>query len=155
MSMPIFTRYGLVINRMNLEDAGYISSYIKKKLVSLNVDKPIIRRVVVATYEAEINVTIHSFGGECDFIIYNDSIKVIFKDTGPGIEDIEQAMVAGYSTASKDAISYGFGAGMGLLNIKNASDDFKITSSKEGTIVEITIYWKAKKEIENDEEDLD
>lgn len=154
MSMPIFTRCGLTITRMNLEGAGYISSYVKKKLVNLNIDKSLIRRVVVATYEAEINVTIHSFGGECDFTIYNDHIYVVFKDTGPGIEDIDQAMVAGYSTASKDAISYGFGAGMGLLNIKNACDEFKITSSKEGTIVEIIIYWKDRKE-KDDEDDID
>lgn len=154
MSMPIFTRRGLMISRMNLEDAGYISSYIKKKLVNLNIDKSLIRRVVVATYEAEINVTIHSYGGECDFIIYNDRIYVVFRDTGPGIEDIDQAMVAGYSTASKDAISYGFGAGMGLLNIKNACDDFKISSSKAGTIVEITIYWKADK-VKDEEDDID
>lgn len=154
MSMQIFARRGLSIKRMNLEDAGYISSYVKNKLVNLNIDKTIIRRVVVATYEAEINVTIHSYGGDCDFEIYNDHIYVIFKDTGPGIEDIEQAMVAGYSTASKDAISYGFGAGMGLLNIKNACDEFKISSSKEGTIVEIIIYWKEKKQTDEDE-DLD
>lgn len=154
MSMQIFARRGLSIKRMNLEDAGYISSYVKNKLVNLNIDKTIIRRVVVATYEAEINVTIHSFGGECDFEIYNDHIYVVFKDTGPGIEDIEQAMVAGYSTASKDAISYGFGAGMGLLNIKNACDEFRISSSKEGTIVEIIIYWKEKKQTDEDE-DLD
>lgn len=154
MSMQIFARRGLSIKRMNLEDAGYISSYVKNKLVNLNIDKTIIRRVVVATYEAEINVTIHSYGGDCDFEIYNDHIYVIFKDTGPGIEDIEQAMVAGYSTASKDAISYGFGAGMGLLNIKNACDEFRISSSKEGTIVEIIIYWKEKKQTDEDE-DLD
>lgn len=142
MSMLIFTRKGLNITRMNLEDAGYISSYIKKKLVNLNIPKADIRRVAIATYEAEINVTIHSYGGCCDFSIYNDHIYIKFTDTGPGIIDIDQAMVAGYSTASKDAISYGFGAGMGLMNIKNACDEFAISSSNAGTIVEITINFR-------------
>lgn len=143
MSMLIFTRKGLKIVRMNLEDAGYISSYIKK-LINLNILKSDIRRVAIATYEAEINVTIHSYGGTCEFSIYNDHIYVKFQDTGPGIVDIEQAMVAGYSTANKDAISYGFGAGMGLMNIKNACDDLKISSSPEGTIVEIIINWRGQ-----------
>ena len=146
MSTLIFTRRGFDIRRMNLEDAGYISSYIKKKLVGFNFPRKDIRRVAIATYEAEINVTIHSYGGFCDFAIYNDHIYVKFQDTGPGIEDIEQAMVEGYSTASKEAIGYGFGAGMGLKNIKNASDDFKIESSKDGTKLEIIIRWNFEDE---------
>lgn len=122
---------------MNLEKAGYISSYIKRLLVSDGIDKMVIRRVSIATYEAEINVVIHSYGGVCELEYDNYRLKIIFKDKGPGINNIDVAMEEGFSTASSFARENGFGAGMGLPNIKKACDEFDITSSPEGTIVTI------------------
>ena len=129
------------IEAMDLENAGSVSSNIKKTLIGKNIPKHIIKRVSIAVYEAEINVVIHSYGGTCTYFIDDDKIRVVFEDTGPGIEDIEQAIQPGFSTANTQAIYYGFGAGMGLMNIKNASDIFNLTSSPKGTILDITINF--------------
>lgn len=129
------------IEAMDLENAGSMSSYIKKALISKNISKSVIKRVSIAVYEAEINVVIHSYGGVCKYTIDDECIHVIFEDIGPGIPDIEQAFKPGYSTANAQAINYGFGAGMGLINIRNASDDFHISSSPKGTILDITIRF--------------
>jgi anti-sigma regulatory factor (ser/thr protein kinase) len=129
------------IEAMDLENAGSVSSYIKKALISKNISKSVIKRISIAVYEAEINVVIHSYGGVCKYTIDDECIHVIFEDTGPGIPDIEQAFKPGYSTANAQAINYGFGAGMGLINIQNASDDFHISSSPKGTILDITIRF--------------
>lgn len=129
-----------LIKRMNLTDAGSISSYIKKELTKLGVDPRIIRRVAIASYEAEINVVIHSYGGYCLFTVDGDTITLEFVDSGPGIVSIPQAMQSGFSTANDIAKTNGFGAGMGLPNIKNASDEFDIKSSDKGT--ELTIKFR-------------
>lgn len=129
------------IEAMDLENAGSVSSYIKKTLMQKNISKSIIKRVSIAVYEAEINVVIHSYGGVCRYIVDDELIHVIFEDTGPGIPDIEQAFKPGYSTANAQAINYGFGAGMGLINIRNASDDFHISSSPKGTTLDIVIRF--------------
>ena len=129
-----------LIKRMNLTNAGSISSYIKKELTKLGVDPRIIRRVAIASYEAEINVVIHSYGGYCLFTVDGDTITLEFVDSGPGIVSIPQAMQSGFSTASEIAKTNGFGAGMGLPNIKNASDEFDIKSSDKGT--ELTIKFR-------------
>lgn len=129
-----------VIEANDLENAGYVSSYIKKMLQAHGVTKPIIKRVAIATYEAEINVVIHSYGGECRCSLHHNRIHVVFIDRGPGIIDVNRAMIEGYSTASSQAINYGFGAGMGLSNIKKASDEFKLESSPQGTNLDIVIY---------------
>lgn len=129
-----------LIKRMNLTDAGSISSYIKKELTKLGVDPRIIRRIAIASYEAEINVVIHSYGGYCLFTVDSKIITLEFIDSGPGIASIPQAMQSGFSTASDIAKTNGFGAGMGLPNIKNASDEFDIKSSDKGT--ELTIKFK-------------
>lgn len=129
------------IEAMDLENAGTVSSIIKKTLISEGIEKAIIKRVSIAVYEAEINVVIHSYGGFCNYVIDDEKIKVTFKDTGPGIPDIEQAIQPGFSTANSQAIYYGFGAGMGLMNIKNASDEFNISSSSQGTTLEIVINF--------------
>lgn len=129
------------IEAMELESAGNVSSHIKKTLIELGISKAIIKRVSIAVYEAEINVVIHSYGGTCEYIIDDDKIRVIFEDTGPGIADIEQAIQPGYSTANNQAIYYGFGAGMGLMNIRNASDIFDLKSSPSGTTLDITINF--------------
>lgn len=129
---------------MDLENAGLVSSHIKKSLKAMNVSKPVIKRVAIATYEAEINVVIHSYGGTCVYSIHHDRIHVIFSDFGPGIECIARAMTEGYSTANSQARNHGFGAGMGLSNIKQAVDEFSLNSSNQGTKLDLTIYFEGK-----------
>lgn len=114
--------------------AGNASSKIKKMLKQLNVDSKSIKRIVVAIYEAEVNVVAHSYGGKLNAVLNEDHVLVTIVDTGPGIENIEQAMKAGFSTASKKVRNMGFGAGMGLPNIKKNTDQFEIESKVgEGT----------------------
>ncbi|KXG77080.1 ATP-binding protein [Thermotalea metallivorans] len=121
--------------------AGEASSNIKKVLRQLGIDAQIIRRVAIATYEAEINIVIHSEGGKITLYIYPDCIQIIAKDAGPGIENIELAMKEGYSTASHKVRELGFGAGMGLPNMKKCSDEFYIDSKKgDSTTVTMVIY---------------
>ncbi len=108
--------------------AGEASSDIKKKLRQVGIENDIIRRVAIATYEAEINQVIHSFGGHITLLILQDRIELYFEDKGPGIENIEMAMKEGFSTATSKVREMGFGAGMGLPNIKRCSDDFFIDS---------------------------
>lgn len=109
--------------------AGMASSDIKKKLRQVGMDPDVIRRVAIATYEAEINIVIHSYGGKITLLIKQDRIEIYFVDTGPGIENIELAMKEGFSTASSKVREMGFGAGMGLPNIKKCSDEFYIEST--------------------------
>jgi len=114
--------------------AGKASSKIKKLLKSLQIDPKTIKRIVVAVYEAEVNVVAHSVGGHLTAIFSDKDITVEVKDNGPGIADIEKAMQAGFSTASKEVRDMGFGAGMGLPNIKKNTDELKIESRVgEGT----------------------
>jgi serine/threonine-protein kinase RsbT len=108
--------------------AGEASSNIKKALMKLGIKNDIIRRVCIVCYEAEMNIVIHSLGGYMDINIYQDKIEVIAKDNGPGIKDIDLAMTEGYSTAPDVAREMGFGAGMGLPNMKKSSDIFQISS---------------------------
>lgn len=127
---------------MKLDQAGLISSKIKSLLMNKGINKMIIRRVAIAVFEAEINVVIHSRGGKCIINYDNDLLYIHFEDKGPGIQNIEEAMVDGYTTASDIARQHGFGAGRGLLNIKNSSDYFNIMSSNKGTIVDIKFDLK-------------
>ncbi len=121
--------------------AGYASSQIKKILRQLDVDTAIIKRTVIAAYEAEVNIVAHAYNGIITLDIDNDSIRIVLDDMGPGIEDIEQAMQEGYSTASDKVREMGFGAGMGLSNIKRNADELQINSEVgKGTQVEIVIY---------------
>lgn len=108
--------------------AGRASSQIKKVLKQLQVDPKIIKRIVVAIYEAEVNIVAHSIGGKLSAAIDEKGIQVEMKDDGPGIEDIEKAMQKGFSTASKRVRDMGFGAGMGLPNIKKNTDKLLIES---------------------------
>ena len=108
--------------------AGQASIQIKKNLRRLGLDPETIRRVSIAMYEGEINMVIHAHGGEADVNVYEDRIEIILKDNGPGIKDIEQAMQEGFSTAHDQIRSLGFGAGMGLPNMKRYTDDMKIES---------------------------
>ena len=108
--------------------AGQASIQIKKNLRRLGLDPETIRRVSIAMYEGEINMVIHAHGGEADVNVYVARIEIILKDNGPGIENIEQAMHEGFSTAHDQIGSLGFGAGMGLPNMKRYTDDMKIES---------------------------
>lgn len=120
--------------------AGQASSNIKKVLQRLGVKPEIIRKAAICMYEGEINTIIHGKGGVADVEISSDKIKIVFTDHGPGIKDITQAMQEGFSTATDEARELGFGAGMGLPNMKKYSDSLNVTSVLgEGTIVEITI----------------
>ena len=109
--------------------AGQASIQIKKNLRRLGLDPETIRRVSIAMYEGEINMVIHAHGGEADVNIYENYIEIILKDNGPGIKNIEQAMQEGFSTAADQIRSLGFGAGMGLPNMKRYTDDMKIEST--------------------------
>ncbi len=120
--------------------AGEASGDFKGVLKKLGIGSEVIRKVAVAMYEAEINTVIHGGGGTCDAEILGDCIRITFKDNGPGIADIELAMQEGYSTASEKIRELGFGAGMGLPNIKKYTDDLKIETEKgKGTTVVLTI----------------
>lgn len=120
--------------------AGGASSKLKKTLRQLGIPPEVIRKVSIAMYEAEINMVIHANGGDVDIEITPEKIMIVLQDHGPGIDDLELAMQVGYSTASRQAREMGFGAGMGLPNIKKNSDHLKITSViGEGTKVEIAV----------------
>lgn len=121
--------------------AGEASSNVKRKLKLMGVDPDIIRKVAISLYEGEINMVIHSYGGTIKVIISPEEIEMILKDKGPGIEDINLAMQAGYSTAPDNIRSLGFGAGMGLPNMKKYSDELKIESTLGvGTTVTMRVY---------------
>jgi anti-sigma regulatory factor (Ser/Thr protein kinase) len=110
--------------------AGQASSTIKKMLRQLGIDSSIIRRAAIATYEAEMNIVIHSEGGSITIRIFPGYILIIAEDTGPGIENVELAMQEGYSTAPDRIREMGFGAGMGLSNMKKCSDHFVIETER-------------------------
>ena len=117
-------------------NAGKAASRIKKVLKQLNVDAGNIKRIVVAVYEAEVNVAAHAWEGELSATIGENEIKVVVSDSGPGIENIKLAMQPGYSTASKEVREMGFGAGLGLANIEKNTDELKIESETgKGTVV--------------------
>jgi serine/threonine-protein kinase RsbT len=124
----------------NFTKAGDASSSFKKILKQLNVDPQIIKRIVVSLYEGEVNIVAHAAGGKVICEVDTNRVHIRLNDTGPGIPDIEQAMKAGYSTASAKVREMGFGAGMGLLNIKNNADVFNISSKVGiGTTLEIIV----------------
>jgi anti-sigma regulatory factor (Ser/Thr protein kinase) len=119
-------------------NAGATSSSVKKTLKQLNVDPLIIKRTVVALYEAEVNIVAHAYKGKIYINIEEDAITIRLVDEGPGISDIEKAMEVGFSTASVSVREMGFGAGMGLPNMKNNSDRLVVTSEVgKGTTIEI------------------
>ena len=120
--------------------AGAASAAVKKTLKQLGFSADFIRRTSIAMYEGEINMVIHGGGGVAEIEIAESYVKITMKDQGPGIENIELAMQEGWSTASDSVRELGFGAGMGLPNIKKQSDDFQISSEVgKGTTLVITI----------------
>ena len=127
--------------------AGEASSSVKKALKKVGLPADIIRNVAIAMYEGEINMVIHADGGVIDVEIDADSIKMVLSDKGPGIKDIDLAMQEGWSTAPDDVRSLGFGAGMGLPNMKKYSDEMTIESAVGvGTTVTMIVYTKPRKE---------
>ena len=120
--------------------AGQASVQVKKNLRQLGVAPDIIRRVSIAMYEGEINMVIHAGGGSADVIVCEDKIRIRLQDTGPGIPNISLAMQEGYSTAPDSVRSLGFGAGMGLPNMKRYTDSLTIESKVgEGTCIDMTV----------------
>ena len=120
--------------------AGEASGKIKRILKKLGVDSAVVRRVSVAAYEVELNLVIHSQGGQMELVVRPDYLELNVRDRGPGIPDIDLAMSEGYSTASDDVRMMGFGAGMGLPNMKKYSDEFDIQSTVGvGTTVKMLV----------------
>ena len=127
--------------------AGEASSSIKKALKQVGLAPDIIRNVAIAMYEGEINMVIHAGGGQIDVDIAPDAVRMVLKDQGPGIQDISLAMQAGWSTAPADVRSLGFGAGMGLPNMKKYTDEMKIESTVGvGTTVSMTVFTHPQEE---------
>lgn len=127
----------------NFASAGEASEDVKKRLKQLGIPAPIVRRVVIAMYEAEINMVIHADGGKVFVEIFPDKIELLLSDRGKGIADIDKAMQEGFSTATESVRSLGFGAGMGLPNMKKYSDSLEIKSEVGvGTDVKMMINIK-------------
>lgn len=123
--------------------AGQASSQFKKVMKQLGLQPEIIRKAAVSMYEGEINTVIHGKGGICDIEVSPEQISITFTDHGPGICDVALAMQEGFSTATEEARELGFGAGMGLPNMKKYSDKMHIdTSPEKGTTVNLVIDLK-------------
>jgi len=126
--------------------AGVASSELKSILSGLGIDMKLVRRAAIATFEAEMNVIIHATAGMMHYAVSDEQIRVVIDDMGPGIPDIDLAMQEGYSTAPDWVREMGWGAGIGLPNMKKNSDEFKVDSVVgEGTTVEIIIKIKEGK----------
>lgn len=124
--------------------AGEASSDVKSKLKQMGVSPEAVRKVAIAMYEGEINMVIHANGGDIEVVISPEDITMVLKDQGPGIKDIDQAMQAGFSTAPDNVRALGFGAGMGLPNMKKYSDEMNVTSEVGvGTTVSMKVYITA------------
>lgn len=136
-------RYAYDIKSRDFMAAGDASAHIKSVLKKLGLNADIVRRAAVAAYEAEMNMTIHSLGGIMMIEITSEYIDIVAEDRGPGIADVELAMQEGFSTAPDEVREMGFGAGMGLPNMKKCSDEFDICSDMGvGTKVFMRIYTK-------------
>lgn len=121
-------------------EVGEASSHVKKTLKQLGVAPEVIRKVSIAMYEGEVNMVIHADGGVITVDISPMEVRFILEDKGPGIADIDQAMQEGFSTATEDIRNMGFGAGMGLPNMKKYADEFQIQSTVGvGTRIEMAV----------------
>ena len=135
--------YQYEVDGNDFSRAGDASSKLKQKLKEMNLPPDIIRRCSIAIYEGEINMVIHANGGVIDVDISPERILMVLKDVGPGIPDIEQAMQEGFSTANEEVNMLGFGAGMGLPNMKRSSDEIHIdTELNVGTTVTMVIRFQ-------------
>lgn len=134
-------RFSFPVEGQDFLIAGEASSQIKDRLKKLGIKPEVIRRASIVTYEAEINIVIHAYRGEMRIEVDAEMLKIIAMDEGPGIPDINQAMQEGYSTVGANILEMGFGAGMGLPNIKRFADDLSIESEKDvGTTLTAIIY---------------
>lgn len=126
----------------NFNRAGNASSNVKKVLKQLNIDQKLIKKIVVALYEAEVNIVAHAFEGVMEVEISPSQINLVLRDKGPGIPSVEEAMKEGFSTASQKVREMGFGAGMGLPNIKKNIDLLEIeTTVGVGTTLKMTKFF--------------
>ena len=133
-------RFHFDVDGFDFSSAGEASVVVKKKLRQLGYPPDIIRKVSIAMYEGEINMVIHANGGSADVEVYDDEIVIILSDRGPGIPDVELAMQEGYSTARDNIRVLGFGAGMGLPNMKKYTDEMKIdTVVGQGTTITMKV----------------
>ena len=140
MAEPLIFHF--VVDGDNFTSAGQASVQVKKNLRQLGLEPETIRRVSIAMYEGEINMVIHAGGGEADVIVSDNCVEIILKDCGPGIADIEQAMQEGFSTAPDNIRSLGFGAGMGLPNMKRYTDYMQIDSVVgKGTTITMRVNY--------------
>ena len=140
MAEPLVFRFD--VDGDNFTSAGQASVQVKKNLRQLGIDPETIRRVSIAMYEGEINMVIHAKGGEASVIVSDKSVEIILADKGPGIANIEQAMQEGFSTAPDNIRSLGFGAGMGLPNMKRYTDEMQIDSVVgEGTTIRMKVNY--------------
>lgn len=138
MSEPLV--YTFLVDGDNFTSAGEASVKMKKNLRMLAVAPDIIRRVAIAMYEGEINMVIHAGGGTATVSVHNDKIEIVLEDKGPGIADVELAMREGFSTAPETIRNLGFGAGMGLPNMKRNTDSMTIESTVGvGTRITMTV----------------
>ena len=139
--MSDLIKLNYIVSDTDFTRAGEASSDVKKRLRQMGCDPEVIRKVAIAMYEGEINMVIHANGGEIEVEITPDDITMILRDKGPGIPDIEKAMQAGYSTAPENVRALGFGAGMGLPNMKKYSDEMNIeTTVGVGTTVTMKVH---------------
>ena len=122
-------KFQYTINGDDFTSAGKASVQVKKMLRQLGLDAETIRRVSVAMYEGEINMVIHADGGIAEVLVWESAVRVVLADKGPGIPDVALAMQEGYSTAKDNIRSLGFGAGLGLPNMKKNTDSMEITST--------------------------
>lgn len=124
------------VDGTDFTSAGQASASVKRNLRQLGLSPDVIRQVSIAMYEGEINMVIHAGGGKADVNVYEDKIEIVLTDEGPGIKDVALAMQEGYSTASDQVRSLGFGAGMGLPNMKRYTDEMRIdTEVGKGTTI--------------------
>ena len=138
MSEPLIFHFD--VDGENFTSAGQASTQVKKNLRQLGLSPDIIRRVSIAMYEGEINMVIHANGGTADVSVTEEYVEIVLKDQGPGIPNVEQAMQEGFSTASDQVRALGFGAGMGLPNMKKCSDRMQIeTELGVGTTITMEV----------------
>jgi anti-sigma regulatory factor (Ser/Thr protein kinase) len=140
MTKDVVFKQEFPVNGSDFSRAGEVSCEIKNLLKELGLNAQVVRRAAIATYEAEMNIIMYAVQGSLMLSVTPGRVRIVVEDSGPGIEDVELAMTEGYSTATAEMRELGFGAGMGLANIKKNADDFQITSEVgRGTRLELTI----------------
>jgi anti-sigma regulatory factor (Ser/Thr protein kinase) len=145
MDRPVLHREVFTITGNDFEHGGQAAAAVKSIMRELGLDPAVIRRLSIANFEAEMNVIMYADEGELEFLVLSDEVRVTFADRGPGIADIEQAMQEGYSTATAEMRARGFGAGMGLPNIKRSTDWFRIESTPgRGTTLRYGVFLNGR-----------